>query len=249
MTRRPELEAARQWLRQATVDQQVQTDRFTVTDTCGVSSSSYACNQQAANDPPNKRHCLGAHDSKSMPRKRSPFKIANRPPKSLSAPISAHEVEHIARLRHWLCGLKGGTVEWPDGVMHSAPADFASCWSDGVGLCLLAGALEPLAGRTLLGWERRPKTRAQRAHNVRRALSVLALQAKMHLQIVPLLFDTRSSMDGSSNYPLLQTSIGGSGAGTLRGTQALMCDEAILQGCPVIILALLRLVRMAYRPP
>jgi len=101
-------------------------------------------------------------------------------------PVPTDSAEHMARLRDWMCALKGGTVKWPHDILESAPADFAASWSDGVGLCLLAGALQPMAGRTLLqGWEAKPRTRAHRAHNVSRALGVLGLQAKMHVSQVP----------------------------------------------------------------
>jgi len=49
------------------------------------------------------------------------------------------------------------------------------------------------------------------------------------------------------------SSSGGGGAGgavgMLRGSQALMCDDAVLDGDAVMVLGLLRLVYIAYRPP
>ena len=37
--------------------------------------------------------------------------------------------------------------------------------------------------------------------------------------------------------------------GTLRGAEALLCEDAIVDGNPDIVLALLRIVQMAYRSP
>ena len=197
---------------------------------------------------------LGTRKSASSPGAgaRSPYRIANSPPKS-GEPVSPDDAGEVGRLREWMRTLKGGSVQWPESVMQCAPADFAASWSDGVALCLLAGALQPLAGRTLLqGWERRPRTRAHRAHNVRRALSVLGLQAKMHVSHVPLLLDTSSlSAHARADNRLLDTlnTTNGAMMGTLRGSQALLCDEAVLDGDASMVLALLRLVRLAYRRP
>ena len=97
------------------------------------------------------------------------------------------------------------------------------------GLCLLAGALQPLAGRTVLqGWEPRPRTRAHCAHNIARALRVLALQAKLQV---------------------MQADMGGQGVRRLRGADLAspLCHEAILAGDVDVVLALLRLVRAAYQ--
>ena len=148
-------------------------------------------------------------------------------------------------------GLKGGLVPWPNIIMECAPQDFASAWSDGVALCLLAGSLQPLAGRTLLqGWERRPRTRAHRAHNVKRALSVLALQAKMHVTQVPVgLKSLNAANAANSSAANSIQATNGAVMGTLRGAEALLCEDAIVDGNPDIVLALLRIVQMAYRSP
>jgi hypothetical protein len=180
---------------------------------------------------------------------RSPYRLANSPPKACEL-VSPDDASEVGRLREWMRALKAGSIQWPESVMMCAPADFAASWSDGVALCLLAGALQPLAGRTLLqGWERRPRTRAHRAHNVRRALSVLGLQAKMHVLHVPILLNNSSvSWHARADSALLST-LSSATTGTLRGSQALLCDEAVLDGDASIVLALLRLVRLAYRPP
>ena len=173
------------------------------------------------------------------PGRKSPFKIANSPPKSAKASSggSLDSDANVGRLREWMRSLKGGTVQWPHNMMDCAPGEFARAWTDGVALCLLAGALQPLAGRTLLeGWEQHPRTHAHRAHNVRRALSVLGLQAKMHVVAVPVRLKATSSALPAAT-------------GNLRGPQALACDEAILNGDEEMVIALLRLVRLAYRPP
>ncbi len=180
---------------------------------------------------------------------RSPFRLANSAPKACE-PVSPDDASEVGRLREWMRALKAGSIQWPESVMMCAPADFAACWSDGVALCLLAGALQPLAGRTLLqGWEKRPRTRAHRAHNVRRALSVLGLQAKMHVLHVPILLNNSSVSWHARADSALLSALSNATTGTLRGSQALLSDEAVLDGDASIVLALLRLVRLAYRPP
>lgn len=180
---------------------------------------------------------------------RSPYRLANSPPKAC-APVSPDDASEVGRLREWMRALKAGSIQWPESVMMCAPADFAASWSDGVALCLLAGALQPLAGRTLLqGWEKRPRTRAHRAHNVRRALSVLGLQAKMHVLHVPILLNNSCVSSHARADSALLSTLSSATTGTLRGSQALLCDEAVLDGDASIVLALLRLVRLAYRPP
>ena len=258
-SRRPALGAARAFVQkasQALVPVVVQVGTETRTALCTRCAAWDGRQQRQAASP-----LLGAR-RKSGAGRTSPFKVANSPSKT-SEPAVAHDsVKHVGRLQDWMRALKGGTVQWPHNLLECAPADFAGAWSDGVALCLLAGALQPMAGRTLLeGWEQHPRTRAHRAHNIRRALSVLGLQAKMHRQDVavevPMRHNhththTRSAGDECKR---VSSAAGAAAAApcppyrSLRGAEALMCDDALLDGDRDVIMALLRLVHLAYRKP
>jgi hypothetical protein len=259
-SRRPALGAARAFVQKASQS------LVPVVLQVGIETRTAPCTRCAAWDGRQQRQTasplLGAR-RKSGAGSTSPFKVANSPSKT-SEPAVAHDsVKHVGRLRDWMRALKGGTVQWPHNLLECAPADFAGAWSDGVALCLLAGALQPMAGRTLLeGWEQHPRTRAHRAHNIRRALSVLGLQAKMHRQDVAVEVPlrrgghththTRPAGDESTR---VASAAGAAAAApcppcrSLRGAEALMCDDALLDGDRDVIMALLRLVHLAYRKP